>query len=65
MPKVKSFEIEVKEAELKQKLDSLDEIVNSFLTRNNIKNVISVSDTARTDNKGETIGLIRVICYED
>jgi hypothetical protein len=26
--------------------------------------VVSVSDTATTDDKGETIGLIRVVCYE-
>lgn len=46
-------------------METLDDLVNKFLTRSNIKNVISVSDTALTDDKGRTIGLVRVVCYED
>lgn len=45
-------------------LSELDEIVNRFISENNIQRVISVSDAATTDDKGETIGLIRVLCYE-
>jgi len=32
---------------------------------NSIKEVVSVSDTLTTDDKGETIGLIRVISYKE
>ncbi len=42
----------------------LDEMVNTFIATNKIKDVISVSDSPTTDDKGETIGLIRVLCYE-
>lgn len=41
-------------------LSELDSMVNNFISENNIKKVISVSDVASTDDKGETIGLIRV-----
>ena len=30
----------------------------------NIEKVISVADSPTTDDKGETIGLIRVLCYK-
>jgi hypothetical protein len=39
-------------------------MVNAFIAMNKIKDVISVSDSPTTDDKGETIGLIRVLCYE-
>jgi hypothetical protein len=47
-----------------EELKSLDEQVNAFLKENNIKNVISVSDTCTSDTTGATIGLIRVLAYE-
>ncbi len=48
-----------------QELQQLDEMVNSFLVANNVKKVISVSDTSSTDDTGETIGLVRVVAYEE
>jgi hypothetical protein len=47
-----------------KELEALDEKVNRFIIGNRVKKVISVSDTATTDNTGATIGLIRVLTYE-
>lgn len=46
-------------------LADLDAMVNSFLSEKSVKKVVSVSDAATTDDTGETIGLIRVLCYEE
>jgi hypothetical protein len=48
-----------------QELQQIDEMVNSFVAGSNVKKLISVSDASVTDDKGETIGLIRVIAYEE
>ncbi len=64
MIKVKTFTSELKIFHTKQELTQLDEQVNAFISENNIKHVISVSDTCTTDDKGATIGLIRVMAYE-
>lgn len=47
-----------------QELKKLDDMVNDFLS-GGVKKVISVSDSPTTDDKGETIGLVRVIAYEE
>jgi len=64
MIKVKSFGMEIRPLKTMQELSNLDGMVNRFIADNGIKKVISVSDTPTTD-KGETIGVIRVLCYED
>ncbi len=64
MIKVKTFGIEIRPMKTMQELSELDEMVNSFIAENNVDKVISVSDEATTDDKGETIGLIRVVCYK-
>lgn len=64
MIKVKTFGMELKPLQTMHELSELDELVNTFITTNKIKDVISVSDSPTTDEKGETIGLIRVLCYE-
>jgi hypothetical protein len=46
-------------------LKALDDAVNAFIAEKGIARVISVSDAPTTDDTGETIGLIRVLCYED
>lgn len=63
--KVKSFGMEIRPLKTMKELDQLDEAINSFLAGNNVKKVLSVSDVSTTDDTGETIGLIRVIAYED
>lgn len=65
MFKVKTFGIELRPFKAMRELSELDETVNRFISENNIKRVVSVSDVATTDDKGETIGIIRVLCYED
>ena len=62
--KVKTFVMEVKIFQAMKELRALDEQVNRFIAENGVKKVISVSDTATTDNTGATIGLIRVLAYE-
>jgi hypothetical protein len=64
MIKVRTFGMELKPLQTMHELAELDEMVNSFIATNKIKDVISVSDSPTTDDKGETIGLIRVLCYE-
>ena len=64
MIKVKTFGMALKPLQAMHELAELDEMVNMFIATNKIKDVISVSDSPTTDDKGETIGLIRVLCYE-
>lgn len=64
MFKVKTFGMEIRPLKTMHELADLDEMVNKFVAENNVKKVVSVSDAATTDDTGETIGLIRVLCYE-
>ena len=63
--KVKSFGMELRPLKTMQELKTLDDLVNEFFAAHGIKKVLSVSDAPTTDDKGETIGLVRVIAYED
>jgi hypothetical protein len=63
--KVKTFTNELKVFHAMKELAALDEQVNTFIAGNNVKKVISVSDTTTTDNTGATIGVIRVLVYEN
>ncbi len=64
MIKVKTFGTEIRPLHTMHELTELDNTVNVFLSERAVKRVVSVSDTATTDDTGETIGLIRVVCYE-
>ena len=63
--KVKSFGMEIRPLKTMQELKALDDAVNSFIAANGIRKIVSVSDSPATDDKGETIGLVRVIAYEE
>ncbi len=63
--KVKSFGMEIRPLKTMQELRQLDNVVNEFIAANGIRKLISVSDSPTTDDKGETIGLVRVIAYEE
>ena len=63
MIKVKTFTSELKIFKTVRELDDLDEMVNGFIRENNVKAVVSVSDSV-THNNGSTIGVIRVLAYE-
>ncbi len=64
MIKVKTFGEPLKPFKVHQELDELDARVNNFIVENKITSVISLSDTATSEN-GSTIGLIRTLVYED
>ena len=64
MVKVKSFTAELKILHTMNELRELDSQVNRFLEENGIQKVISVSDTATTNDNGATMGIIRVVAYE-
>ncbi|HTP65041.1 MAG TPA: hypothetical protein VMJ66_06585 [Geobacteraceae bacterium] len=63
--KVKSFGMEIRPLKTMRELEELDNRVNDFIAGAGIRKVLSVSDTATTDDKGETIGIVRVIAYEE
>ena len=62
--KVRTFTCPIRIFKAKGELDELDKMVNKFIDENNVKKVVSVSDTSTTDDSGATIGLIRVVAYE-
>jgi len=64
MIKVKTFGQVLKIFETHRELMQLDDEVNKFISDNNIKKVISVSDAVLTGVAGETQGVIRVLTYE-
>lgn len=64
MMKVKTFSSPLKIFHAKNELEELDKRVNRFIEENRINQVVSISDACTTDEKGATIGLIRVIAYE-
>jgi hypothetical protein len=65
MIKVKTFTSEIKVFQTVREIGQLDDKVNGFLAESGIKKVISVSDACTTDNTGATIGIIRVVTYDD
>jgi hypothetical protein len=65
MIKVKSFTSQLKIFHTRHELDELDKEVCDFIASQGIRKVISISDASTTGDKGETIGLIRVLTYEE
>jgi hypothetical protein len=63
MLKVKTFTIPLKIFQVRGRLQELDEEVNAFLEGEGAQSIVSVSDTHTTDDRGATIGLIRVVAY--
>jgi hypothetical protein len=64
MIQVKTFGEPLAPFRAQMELKELDTRVNDFISANQIKRVISLSDTATTED-GSTIGLVRVMVYED
>jgi hypothetical protein len=64
MIRVKTFGEPLAPFRAQMELKELDARVNDFIRDNQVKKVISVSDTA-TSEEGSTIGLVRVMVYED
>lgn len=63
--KVKTFTSELKPFHTMRELEALDDQVNTFLKENDIASIVSVSDTCTNDDSGATIGIVRVIAYEN
>ena len=63
--RVKTFTSELKIFATMRELATLDDQVNTFLKEKKIKRVVGVSDTTTADNTGASIGLIRVLAYEE
>jgi peroxiredoxin len=63
MIRVKTFTNELKALHAMEELHELDDQVNRFIESNNVKNVVSVSDTCTT-REGNAIGIIRILTYE-
>ena len=64
MVKVKTFSSSLKIFQVHNELMSLDKEVNEFLETNKIKKVVSVSDST-TNIDGSTMGVIRILAYEE
>ena len=64
MIKVKTFGEPLQPFKAQRELDELDARINRFIRENNIKKVVSVSDSS-TVEAGNTCGLIRVLVYEE
>ena len=64
MLKVKTFGEPLQPFKAHKELDELDKRINGFIADNGITKIVSVSDTT-TNEGGNTIGLVRVLVYED
>lgn len=64
MIRVKTFGEPLAVFRAQMELKELDARVNDFIQENKIMKVISISDTATTED-GSTIGLVRVMVYEE
>ena len=65
MIKVKTFTSQLKIFHTRNELLELDQVVNDFIASGGIRKVISVSDSVTSGERGEAIGIIRVITYEE
>ncbi len=65
MVKVKTFTTPLKIFETVKELNALDSQVNAFVKENKITRLVSVSDTCTADAHGATIGIVRVVAYEE
>ncbi len=65
MIKVKTFTSQLKIFHTRNELVELDQVVNDFVVSHGIRKVISVGDAVTTGVKGEAIGIIRVVAYEE
>jgi len=64
MIRVKTFGEPLAVFRAQMELKELDARVNDFIQEHKIMKVISISDTATTED-GSTIGLVRVMVYEE
>jgi len=64
MVKVKTFTTPLRVFETVKEIAALDEQVNQFIKDQKVTRIVSISDACTTDANGATIGLIRVVTFE-
>lgn len=64
MINVKTFTNELKIFHVRNELKELDIQINKFIQKKGINKIVSVSDTC-TVSDGNTVGIIRVLTYEE
>ena len=65
MLNVKTFTAVLKVFHVATELDELDKRVTAFLNSDEVKSVISVNDSTTNNVDGGTMGIIRVVTYEN
>ena len=65
MIKVRTFTSQLKIFHMMKEISELDKQVNDFISSNQIRNVMSTSDALTTGGDGETVGIVRVLTYEE
>ena len=65
MYKVKTFGTDMKVFQVHKELDRLDREVNDFFASRPQAKLVGASDMPVTDDSGTTIGMVRVIAYEE
>ncbi len=64
MIRVKTFTQTIEVFKTAKELRALDDMVNNFISENDIQKIVSISDATTTNDSGATIGIIRVLAYE-
>ncbi len=65
MYKVKSFGTDLRVFHVHEELERLDHEVNRFFASRPDARLVGVSDMPVTDDSGATVGLVRVVAYEE
>ncbi len=65
MYKVKTFGTDMKMFQVHKELVRLDEEVNGFFAQRPRAELVGVSDMPVADDKGATIGMVRVVAYRE
>lgn len=65
MYRVKTFGTDMKMFHVHKELDRLDKEVNDFFAARPEAVLVGVSDMPVADDKGTTVGMVRVVAYRD
>ncbi len=65
MVKVKTFGTDMRVFQVHKEIARLDAEVNAFFAERPDARLVAVSDMPVTDDGGATIGLLRVVAYEE
>lgn len=65
MIRVKTFTTQLRIFHAMHEIADLDRAVNDFLAKEGIRTVVSVGDSVTAGGDGKSIGILRVVAYED